>query len=249
MTLSLGAIACDGDIGFGAETWDIDEVDTRGEELAVCGVPSHYGSVDLSASVASASSIAEYDLTGAVASIQYGDGSAGDGDGLYNAANPAQQFGTDIDVFPHEGAFAIGSVTYNASAVTGCGTEIVTASSIDLSPLWSAGSSNTDISAVAMGLWFFEAPLSLEFGALNGSDKLIFKRGKLRAINIDLDATFTVDYTYGYGSETTYNGSLTFSQKSVSLHFDDTQTNVDTMFGTLPQSRLVIDIDGSLDEL
>ncbi|MEM9462289.1 MAG: hypothetical protein AAGF11_49505 [Myxococcota bacterium] len=138
-------------------------------------------------------SITEFDVTGALAQISRGDGGIGDADGLYNAANPEQAFGP-IDVFPSEGAFTVGSLSYDREQVCDSGEVVVAVDSVDLSGLWQAGSGTTDISDTALGLWFFENEHTSTFGALPDDAASTFTDGVLSSIDFTVSVTLISDY-------------------------------------------------------
>lgn len=202
------------------------------------------GVISLAGIADGASRIAEYDLTGSFAQINFGDGSPGDSDGLYSIVDPTIQFGS-IDLFPGERSFGLGGLTYDAAGVTGSGVETVAVTGIDLGQLWAAGSATTDISDVALGLFFFEAPRAFSFGPLDANDTVTFVDGVLTSIDLEIDAALSLDLTFG-GDPVTWDGSFTISGSEFSLFIDETEFDVPTAFGTQPQSRLVVDIGGTI---
>lgn len=204
-------------------------------------------SVSLAGTATGSSQIAEFDLTGAFSQIDFGDGTPGDSDGLFNVANPSQAFAS-VDMFPNEQSFGIGSLTYDIGSVTGVGVETVAATGIDLGLLWAIGSATTDISDVALGLQFFDAPTSFVFGALDGGDTLTFTDGVLTSIDIEITAAFIVDYSFA-GAATSYDGTFAISGNAFSLFIDESVGNIPTAFGPAPQSRFLADISGTIDSV
>jgi len=232
------------------ETGDADTgPDDTGGDGDDCAALSHDGAVPLAATVAATSQVAEYNLTESFAAIEKGDGTPGDGDGLFNVNDPDQRFGSPVDVFPREGAFVVGELSFDAGQLTGCDTESTAITALDLGELWAAGEDDADISASALALWLFEAPYSLAFGALDESDTVTFTDGVLTSIDLEVTFTFTVDFTFGAGSATSYVGTLAVQGATLALSIDDTQTDVETAQGTVPESRVVFDITGSLSEV
>lgn len=222
--------------------------------LALSASASAVTTVQLASVMNPNSFMAEYDITGVQAQIGFGDGTAGDADGLYDVNNLTQQFGS-ANVFPRESAFTVGSLTYDEAGVTGIGTESVAITSIDLGEFWSPDPSRTsgaaatvvsDISDNALGVWFFEAPGSIEFGALDGADMLTFTNGVLTSIDLSLSSSFVVDYTGTGGPGTSYDGTFSISGNAISYQIDETEVNVPTAFGTVPQSSFVADLSGSV---
>lgn len=198
--------------------------------------------------------MAEYDITGVQAQINFGDGTAGDADGLYNVADLSQSFGS-ADVFPRESNFSIGSLSYNDGAITGSGVETSAVTGLDLSGFWTAdpnrdGSGGatvtSDISDHALGLWFFNAPGSIGFGALDAADTVTFTDGVLTSIDLSVSASFIVDYTFA-GSSTSYDGSFSISGADFAFQIDETELNVPTSIGSSPQSRFVADVSGTIN--
>ncbi|MEL6798042.1 MAG: hypothetical protein AAFO89_14630, partial [Planctomycetota bacterium] len=146
---------------------------------------------------------------------------------------------------PNAVAFGLGSLGFDAGAVTGIGTEVVPATSLDLSDLWTAGSATSDISDAALGLWFFDAPRSIDFGPLDAADTITFVDGQIDSASISVPASVTIDYSFA-GAATTYIGSFSITGNQFSFAIDDTQLDVVTAFGTLPASRLVVDLNGTI---
>jgi hypothetical protein len=205
--------------------------------------------ISLSSTMFGESFFSESTLTGSFARINAGDGSlgsvgafTGDADGLYAignlfASDPGSILGTAIDLFPRESDFEIGSLTFDVGLVSGSGVEVVPILTIDLSPFWTSDPNRTsstpgvpptvlsDLSDHALGLWFFNAPGSIGFGALDASDTLTFTNGLLTSINLDLTTSFSADFGFG---EHVWNGSFTVSGNQISFLIDDTAS---TPFG------------------
>lgn len=201
-------------------------------------------SISLAGTADGASQIAEFNITGVFSQIDQGDGSASDSDGFFNVANPSQMFGSG-NMFPNEQAFGIGNLDYDTGLLTGVGVETVSATGIDLSQLWAAGSSTTDISDAALGLQFFDAPRSFEFGALDATDTLTFTDGVLTSIDIEIAASFVIDYTFA-GSPVSYDGTFSIAGNSFSLFIDDTLFDVPSAFGVQDESRFLADVSGTI---
>lgn len=210
--------------------------------------------IDLAGQADPNSFVAEYNITGSQAQINFGDGTPGDDDGMYDVTNLSTQFGS-ADVFPNEDNFSIGSLTYDTGAVTGVGVENVAVTGLDLSGFWSPDPSRTaggaptvtsDISDQALGLWLFNAPGSIDFGLLDGADTVTFTNGALTSIDLSVDASFIVDYTFA-GSPTSYDGTFSITGADFSFQIDETETSVPTAFGVVPASRFVADVTGTIN--
>ncbi len=202
--------------------------------------------VPLASTMTSTSRIAEFNITTSLAEIGFGDGSAGDGDGLYDVNDPSVQLGGDVDVFPREEQFVVGEIAYVADEATGCGIETLGIETLDLMDLWNDTGAVTDISSAGLDLWFFGAPLSLTFGALDESDTVTFTDGALSSIDLQVEMVLTIDYTFA-GNPTTYTGELRIEGNRVSLLMDDTQLEVPTALGIQPLSRMVFALTGQVD--
>ncbi|MEM9167825.1 MAG: hypothetical protein AAGB48_12480 [Planctomycetota bacterium] len=213
--------------------------------------------ISLASTMNTNSFVSEDSFTFAFAQIGAGDGSlgsvganTGDADGLYSLANlgapdPGAPFGTPVDLFPREENFQVGAVGYDAGAIFGTGVETTSITSLDLSGLWTADPNRenptpgsppsviSDISDRAIGLWFFDATGSIDFGAFDASDTVTFTDGLLTSINISVNADFVLD---GQG---TYSGTLDFSGNGISFQIDDVS---DTLGNTV-----VIDLTGTVN--
>lgn len=216
-------------------------------------------SISLASTMDGSSFVSEDAATFAFARINEGDGSlgsaganTGDADGLYglanlNAPDAGPAFGTPVDLFPREENFQVGSLGYDAGAIFGSGVETTAVTSLDLSQLWTSdpnrvngtpGSVPTvvsDISDRALGLWFFDSPGSLAFGALDASDTVTFTDGQLTSIDVEVDASFIL------GGSGTWTGLLTFSGDGISFQINDTQN-----LGFFP-STVVFDLTGTVN--
>ena len=82
----------------------------------VCGARPT-GPVSLESTMTLASRLVEFDLTSALARIDGGDGTVGDADGLYDAATGMTLLGTEVDVFPREERFQVGSLGFDDTGV------------------------------------------------------------------------------------------------------------------------------------
>ena len=198
--------------------------------------------------------ISEDVLTGSFAQISQGDGLPGDNDGLYDindlgSANPTA-FGA-IDLFPREADFQIGGLTF-ASGVSGNETETVGIDNLDLSELWKSDPNRTngaggspatvvsDISDRGLGLWFFDAPGAITFGATDATDTVTFTNGLLTSIDLSIDATFSSANPFG-GPDIEWVGTFSISGDQVSFQINNTQPA-----GFFGSSTLVIDLTGTV---
>ncbi|MEM9066056.1 MAG: hypothetical protein AAGB51_11260 [Planctomycetota bacterium] len=217
--------------------------------LALCmaGV-SHAGMVSLEGTANGSSRISEFNLTGAFAQIDFGDGSPGDADGAYLIGSEAGPLGTNLDIFPNETSFGVGSLSFDDSGISGSGTETVAATAIDLSALWAPGSSSTDISAVALSDFFFSAPAFFTFGPLDASDTVTFVDGAIDSVNLEIDASFSL-FLSSTAGPTVFNGTFSIVGDQFSLLIDETLSDVQTDFGVFPESRLRIDISGTVSAI
>jgi len=202
--------------------------------------------VDLASTARGDSRISEFDLTGAFAQINFGDGGPGDADGAYSVVDNSGPFGSALDVFPNESAFGLGNLTYDDSGFTGVGVEVLSVTTLDLGQLFTPGSSATDISGVDLSNFFFSAPVNFAFGPLDTGDTLTFTDGVLTSIDVSIDASFIVDLTFA-GQPTSFDGTFSITGNQFSLFIDETEFDVPTAFGTAPQSRFLADINGRVD--
>lgn len=200
--------------------------------------------IDLAGVADGDSRISEFQATASYAQINLGSGAPGDADGLYSTVDDAP-FGV-VDVFPNETAFGIGDLTYDVGAVTGSGVETVAVTAIDLSDLWSAGSSTTDISGAAFGLWFGGFPTDFVFGAVDGSDTVTFTDGVLTSIDLEIDASFQLDTTGVGGPVATWDGTFSISGADFALAIDDIFFGLPTFTGPV-DSQFVADITGTIN--
>lgn len=209
-------------------------------------------------------------MTASFARINLGDGSlgsvganTGDGDGVYenatfNAATPSQE-GTDIDIFPRETAFQVGGLGFDAGTLDGTFSGTVAVTSLDLSELWKAdpdgrenqtGTTNypneiSDISDYGLGLWLFNLPGSIDFGSLDANDTVTFTNGLLTSIDLEVDMTFSIDFSPFGGANTTWGGgALSITGDDLSIQLDDTQPGP-ASFG-LTDVTFIIDMTGDV---
>ncbi|MEM1034284.1 MAG: hypothetical protein AAGN82_28360 [Myxococcota bacterium] len=210
------------------------------------------GTISLASTMSGTGKFVEYDITGSLAQIDFGNGQAGDADGLYNPMNPAMMFGSGLDLFPNETAFQVGSVAYDPNLVCTTGTQTVPIDTLDLTGLWQASSATTDINDVALGLWFF-APntVSLSFGALDASDTITFVDGSPTSIDVSVVAMAVIDYSSGQHAPATHTGQFSVAGDTLSLNIDETVTvTVDLGFGAqTTQTRLEINLPGDVDAI
>lgn len=216
--------------------------------------------ISLNSTMNGNSFISEDAVTGSFARINAGNGSlgsvgsnTGDGDGTYNIANvsnpnPGPLWGTPMDIFPREANFQVGSLTYNGVGATGIGTETFAITAYNLSAFWSAdpnrlnaapGAAPTvisDISDHGLGQWFFNAPGSILFGALDASDTVTFTDGALTSINLAISTSFTID-SFGL----VWDGTFSISGANLSYQIND---SADTFLGP---STLVADLTGTVN--
>lgn len=202
--------------------------------------------IDLAGAADGASRISEFNLTGAFAQIDFGDGGTGDADGAYSLVDDSGPLGTALDVFPSETNFGVGSLSFDNASFTGAGVETLPVTAIDLAQLFTANSPTSDISGVNLSNFFFSTPVNFAFGAVDASDTVTFTDGVLTAIDLVIDASFTFDLALS-GQPTSFEGSFSIAGNRFSLFIDDTEFDVPTVFGTFPQSRVLIDIAGTVD--
>ncbi|MEM6274084.1 MAG: myxococcus cysteine-rich repeat containing protein [Myxococcota bacterium] len=204
----------------------------------VCNPPG--GTVDLASTMSPDSEIREPPLSGSLARIGLGDGSVGDADGLYLVTDPTLQVGDrDFDIFPNEVDFSVGSLEH--APATGCGSETVAITALDLTQLLQPDSATTDISGEALFLWFFDARTSLRFGALDASDTVTFVDGQLTAINLSVSFDFLVDL--GDTVATFSNGTLAIDGDQITLDLDDAVA----IPGAPVNPNVIFDLDGVVD--
>ncbi|MEM1293926.1 MAG: PEP-CTERM sorting domain-containing protein [Verrucomicrobiota bacterium] len=205
--------------------------------------------INLASTMDSAGFISESSFTGSFAQISRGDGGAGDADAAYLIAdfgNPgAAPLGSNIDVFPSEAAFAVGSLTFDDSGLTGSGVEIVAIDSIDLTSL-----TTLDISPAELLTWL-NAPSSFTFGALDAADQITFTDGLLTSIDLSIDAAINLDLTFLGSQNNAFDGTFSISGSDLSLQINDTEvfTNLPTPIpfpvDTIP-TNFVIDLQGTV---
>ncbi|MEM9057325.1 MAG: hypothetical protein AAGD86_07605, partial [Pseudomonadota bacterium] len=112
--------------------------------------------------------------------------------------------------------------------------------SIDLSQFWSPdpgrlnGSPGTplgvlsDISDLAIGLWFAGAPGEIAFGGLDANDTLTFVDGQLTSIDLEISTSFSVESFV----TAVYSGTFSISGNEIAYLINDTQ------FGSTFQANL-----------
>ncbi|MEM9192010.1 MAG: DUF4397 domain-containing protein [Myxococcota bacterium] len=213
---------------------------------AQCAMASHSGMVPLASTMMGSSRVTEFNLTGSIAQVDRGDGTMGDADGLYDVTNPMRLLGSPVDFFPRETAFVVGSATYDAASVTGCGVETVPVTGIDLGEFWT-NAMNNDISDAGLSLWFGgDDAITLVFGTVDVADTLTFTGGVLTSIDITVTLGVTLSVNFGAPFTGTYNGSLVFAGGTFTAMLDDTLLAVPTFFGPV-DSRMLWNLGGTID--
>ncbi|MEM1224185.1 MAG: hypothetical protein AAGJ40_00725 [Planctomycetota bacterium] len=213
---------------------------------AMAGAAQANTTISLASTMNGAGGLTENAVTGSQARINLGNGGPGDADGVYdiNAINPTVPLGSDIDVFPKEGAFDIGSLTVDAGLLSGTGSGTIPVTALDMSGFWADGSSTTDVSDTALDAWFSPLlPRLFAFDAFDGSDTATFANGLLTSIDASVAAQFT-SFDFG-GNPVTWDGTLEFAGDAISLTFNDTQTFVG-FTGPVP-STFTSDLTGTVD--
>lgn len=221
--------------------------------------------IDLASTMDPSGYFGESTATGSFARIDLGDGSlgsvganTGDADGLYNfnnrfepASNVGGTFGTPVDMFPNEENFNVGTISYDDSQVSGIGVETVSITGLDLGALWTADPARTDtanfsaptvvsdISDYGIGVWFFNGPGGIAFGAFDAADTVTFTNGVLTSIDVSVSATFSAD---AFGTAVSYTGSLDFSGNSISFEIFDTAD-----LGFFGPSDFELDLGGTVN--
>lgn len=190
--------------------------------------------------------VSENMATGAVASIDFGDDLPGDADGLYNINDTADQFGS-IDLFPSEGAFAVGSATVDTTAACAPGENVVEAETFDVSGLWEMGSSDTDVSDAALTLWFLDRQSTWTFTPSGDAPSLTFNDGVLTAIDATFVFEWSIDDSDPMQDDPLWTGTLTFAGDTVSLQLNDV-AEVNTGFNTV-DSTIIVNLQGVVDVL
>jgi len=220
--------------------------------LLVCFLvqSSYAASLSLFSLMDSTSSISEDALTGIDFQIGAGDGTVANGKSGDRDNVPA--FGDDINIFPREQNFQVGTLTFDASGISGIGNETVLITSLDLGAFWSADPNRTsssasddatvlsDISDFAIGLWLFNGPGGIGFGALDTSDSVTFTNGVLTSVDVNLTTTFSVE---AFGTPVVWSGVFSIAGDDISYQINDTQT---TGFGS---STLVFDLEGTVNSV
>lgn len=160
---------------------------------------------------------------------------SGDRDGHYlwnGIDNPATigsptAIGTGWDLFPRETDFLVGSLTFDESLVSTTGISTIPILSIDLGAFWTSDPNRTngtpgnlptvisDISDHAIGLWLFNQPGGIGFGALDENDTLTFTDGVLTSIDLQLATSFST-----YGGSLTWNGTFSIAGDGISYQID-----------------------------
>ena len=159
--------------------------------------------------------ISDRDITGGISRISLGDGSASDLDGVYNVNDETQLFGSGINLYPNEGNFTVGSLTYDETDLTGSGTEVISIATLNLASL-----AASDIPAAARLGWF-NAPTDFVFGTLDAADTVTFTNGVLSGINLGVTASFVLTTQQGSLS---WDGSFGINGNAISLQINDTNT-------------------------
>ncbi|MEM7392784.1 MAG: hypothetical protein AAF492_10585, partial [Verrucomicrobiota bacterium] len=191
--------------------------------------------------------LSEDTITGGFGMVGLGDGTlggtglahVGDADAIYDldqiASNNPTQLGSDIDLFPRETQFQIGSLHYDDSGFTGSGLEVFAVTNIDLSGFWTADPNRldntppsnpgviSDISDWAIGQWFFNNPGGIQFGALAPGGTVTLNDGVLTSIEVDLPTTFVIDASGSFGVIGNYDGMFSISGASISWNINETE--------------------------
>lgn len=212
----------------------------------VVAAPVAYAAdISLASTMDTAGGLTENLVTGSQARIGLGNGSPGDADGLYNINDDTDVFGA-VDLFPNEADFGVGTFSVDASGISGTGIEVAPITAIDLSALWTSGSSTTDISDTGLGLWFFGSPTAFGFGALDATDTATFTDGTLTGISLDVDATFGV--FDASSNNVVWSGTFSVTGDQIALSFNDTQSFDTGFFGVVP-STLTSDLSGVVESV
>ncbi|MEM6553939.1 MAG: PEP-CTERM sorting domain-containing protein [Planctomycetota bacterium] len=160
-------------------------------------------------------------------------------DGLYNVADPSQQFGT-VGLFPNQANFGIGSLTYDDSGVDSLGIDIAPITGLDTSDFWQAGSSITDINdASGFDFWFQGSNSIVAFGAPTGT--VTFSNGDLVSIDLSTSISFTIDYSV-FAPTTTYTGTFLISGNQLAIAVNE---SVELAPGQV--STFVADLTGTVN--
>lgn len=224
-------------------------------------------SVSLGATMNGNSYFSEDLITVGYSRINLGNGSlgsanalTGDRDGHYllpgGGHTPAtdpnpQPVGSGWDMFPRETQFSIGSLIFDNAGFTGIGTEVFSITSLDLSAFWKADPNRTntsqgpptvvsDISDYAIGLWFFNGPGQITFGALDASDTVTFTDGVLTSINLQITTAFSVQ---GFGTPAVWDGTFSVTGANLSYQINDSAA---TFMGN---STFVADLTGTVNSV
>ena len=207
--------------------------------LVAITATSHADVLPLAGPADPGSHMAEFELTGSWAQIDFGDGTPGDGDGFYDVNNLSHQWGGDVDVFPNETAFTLGTLTFDTGSLTNIGVETVPVTALDLSGLWAPGSATTDISDVALADWYFNQPHSLSFGPLDAADRVTFSDGNLISVDLSVSADLNVDLTAMFLPNATYSGTFEIAGDAYALMIDDSS----------PGNRVLVNITGRVSAI
>lgn len=205
---------------------------------------SQAATLDLATTMDGDSFISESTLTGAIAQINFGDGSLGDDDGLYDINDPSTLLegsggGGGVDIFPGETAFAVGGLTYLDEDVVGIGTEVVGVDSLDLSA-WS-----NDIPVAGRNDWFFDAPNFFSFGAVGPEDTVTLQDGVVTGADLSVTATFSIfDFS---ANQRNFTGTFSISGADLSFQINDVQ-DFSTLGGTFP-TNVIFDLTGSVNAI
>lgn len=207
--------------------------------------PATAATISLQSVIDPLSRLSETQFTGSFAEIGRNP------EGLYNLANPSQQFGT-ADLFNETQTangieLGIGSIDFDDAAATGVGVETFAITAFN--PLFTVGA---DLVGQGFFLWFFDgANTSVTYGGIDANDTVTFTDGVLTGIDLTTDVTFNIDYGFiatsgpnPFGNDADGVGTFAISGSSLAIDVLDTDV-VSTFFGTGP-TTFIADIDGTV---
>ncbi|MEO0531413.1 MAG: hypothetical protein AAF266_12690, partial [Planctomycetota bacterium] len=159
-----------------------------------------------------------------------------DPDGFYAISGLPQvgnAFGTNVDVFPNDNAFDLGTITYNDAALTGVGHE--SAAVTDYTVDFDLNIADDDaVANSANDNRGYDTTVSGLQGAVEFTDNVV--------TSIDLSARITFTYRFGANSFP-YEGTLVFDGDRFELLVDDTNTFGSSTF------RYAWEAEGILDQV
>lgn len=171
---------------------------------------------------------------------------------VYAEESTYSVYGKDVDA-PEFATFSAGTISYDAAALTGVGTEVVGVSALTLAINSDGFSPYSSGYNTGSGIGDFPFNYSITASNFTGNG-LTFVNGQLMSIDLDADIAVAVQFAEtGFyftdldsGDTALYEGDLSISATSYAFDLDVTQ-DVGSIVGTLEDTRLVLNRAGYID--